>query len=149
VIDLSETARKINFLSFNAINEPWNEYKLEDGSTLRVKVILSTLIKENGSQFAVSFTPVFGVIPSPKLVGIPSPPLKTGEKLEDYIQAEDLKIIEKTDLWNEYEVPTENMRLGIKGEVVLASRTSRHDEKGLPIYTINVQVLLKPKKKTK
>lgn len=140
---------KLEFLQFKIINEPWNEYKLEDGSTLRVKVVLTGIIKENEGEFSLQTTPVFSVIPNPKYVGSPTPPLKPGEKLESYIEAEDLQILEKTELWNEYELPTENMKLSFKGEVVTVSRTSIRDVKGIPIYTINVQLLIKHKKKVK
>jgi hypothetical protein len=146
---MAQVIEKLKFLPFKIINEPWNEYKLEDGSTLRVKVVLAGLIKENGNEFSLQTTSVFGVIPNPKYIGVPSPPLRPGEKLESYIEAEDLKILEKTDLWNEYELSTENMKLSIKGEVVSVSRTSRHDQRGIPVYTANVQLLVKHKKKTK
>jgi len=144
-----QAIEKLKFIQFKIINEPWNEYKLEDGSTLRVKVVLTGIIKENENEFSLQTTPVFGVIPNPKYISISSPPLKPEEKLESYIEAEDLKPLEKTDLWNEYELPTENMILSIKGEVVSVSRTSRHDQRGIPIYMVNVQLLVKHKKKTK
>lgn len=75
-----------------------------------------------------------------------SVPLKPEEKLEDYIEAEDLKILNHTDYWNKYHIPSESAKLSIKGVVVIVSRTSRHDEKGIPIYTANVQLLVKTKK---
>ena len=66
--------------------------------------------------------------------------------MESYIDEEDLDILEKTEQWNQYEVPSEKLRLNLKGVVVTVSRTKRHDEKGLPIYLANVQLLFKPKK---
>jgi len=142
-------AEKINFLQFEAIDEPWNIYKLEDGSVLRVRIILSGLLKEDDNVFSLQTTRAFNVIPNPKYMGVSSPPLKSNEKLEDYIEADDLKVLEKTDNWNEYEVPSENIKLSVRGELVSVSRTSRHDDRGIPIYIANVQLLVKPKKKTK
>lgn len=143
---MTEVAQKLNFVKFKVLNEPWNTYKLEDGSILRVKVVLVGLLKESGNTFSIQTQNVIGVMPNLKYVGLPSPPLKPGEKLDSYIEAEDLKILEKTDLWNEYELPSENATLKIKGVVVTVSRTSRHDERGMPIYIANIQYLIKPKR---
>jgi len=146
---MSASPKKINFLQFQTIDEPWNIYKLEDGTTVRVREIVAGLIKDSDSTFALQTTHVFNVIPHERCLGLPSPMMKPNEKLEDFIEAEDLKILEKTDNWNEYDVSSDNMRLSVKGEVVSVSRTNRHDERGIPIYIINVQLLVKHKKKTK
>jgi hypothetical protein len=136
------------FLEFKAINEPWNLYKLEDGSTVKVRIIIGGVMKRDEARFALQSTNVFNVVPNPKFIGIPTP-LRPGEKLDDFIEAEDLKILEKTNYWNEYEVDLENIKLSVKGEVVSISRTNRRDEMGIPVYTVNVQLLIKPTKKKK
>jgi hypothetical protein len=48
--------------------------------------------------------------------------------------------------WNEYELPSEKTLLSIIGILVSAARTSKHDERGIPIYTTNVQLIMKSKK---
>jgi len=142
------TQSELNIIEFKDLNEPWNEYKLADGSTLRVKIVLTTVIKEvEGFSFATNH--VIGIVPNPKWVGLPSVPLKPGENLESYAEEEDLKILEKTEYWNEYELPSENTKLSIRGVPVTVSRTSRRDIKGMPIYVVNVQVLIKSKKEKK
>lgn len=146
---MTTQAEKTNFLQFETIDEPWNTYNLEDGSILRIRIILSGLLKEDGDVFYLRTTNVFNVVPNVKYVGVPSPPLKSNEKLDNYIEADDLKILEKTDKWNEYNVPSENITLSVRGELVSVSRTSRHDDRGIPIYSTNVQLLVKPKKKKK
>lgn len=143
------SSKKINFLQFKVIDEPWNEYKLEDGSILRIRLIMSGLMKEDGQTYAIQVSKVFNVIPNEQYVGIASPPLKESERIDDFIEAEDLKILSRTDNWNEYEVPPENLKLNVKGELVSVSRTSRHDDRGIPVYSADVQLLLKHKKKTK
>ena len=142
---MTEQTGELKFVEFKVLKEPWNEYKLEDGSTLRVKVVLIGVLKEDDT-FSLQTNNVLGIIPNPKYLSLPSPPLKTDEKLETYIEAEDLKILNHTDHWNEYDLPSESAKLSIKGVVVTVSRTSRHDEKGTPVYSTNVQLLLKPKK---
>lgn len=137
---------KLTFLEFEVVEEPWNVYKLEDGSTLRVKIVASGFLKTDDARVSVQAREVYNVIPNTKYMGIPSPPLKPKEKSNAYVEAEDLKIIEKTDHWNMYSIPSEKLTVGLKGEVVLVSRTSRHDEKGVPVYMVNVQLLFKPKK---
>jgi hypothetical protein len=147
---MTELSNAINFIQFKAIDEPWNDFKLEDGSIIRLRIVLGGLIKEkNEGTFSLQSTNVFNVIPNPKYVGIPSPPLKQGEKLADFIEAEDLRIVEKTEKWNRYELPSERMILNVLGVLVLASRTSRHDEIGIPTYATNIQILIKPKKLSK
>ena len=44
-------------LSYNSISEPWNEYLVEDGSTLRLKVVVKDIIKTD--QFNSDGTPVY------------------------------------------------------------------------------------------
>ncbi|MGA2308895.1 MAG: hypothetical protein ABSG57_05020 [Candidatus Bathyarchaeia archaeon] len=137
---------RINFLEFKVAKEPWNEYKLEDGTVLRVKVVLAAVIKEADEKFTFSHSPVFSVRPNEKYMGIPSLPLKSDEKPENFIEADDLKFTQLTDHWNEYELPSEKILLSIKGILVSAARTSKHDERGIPIYTTNVQLIVKHKK---
>lgn len=142
------TPSELNFIEFKVRSEPWNEYKLQDGSTLRVKIVLTSVIKEDeGFSFATNH--IISIIPNPKWVGLSSGPLKPGENLESYVEEEDLMILEKTEYWNEYELPSENTKLSIRGVPVTVSRTSRRDAKGIPIYTTNVQLLIKPKKEKK
>lgn len=140
---------KTPFLEYEAINEPWNVYKLKDGSTLRVRIIVSGILKESDNSVAFQVKEVYNVIPNPKYLGVPSPPLKLGEKIEDYVEEEDIMIIDKTENWNTYRVPSENLLVSVRGELVLISRTSRHDERGIPAYLVNIQLLFKPKKKAK
>lgn len=137
---------KIAYVQYKTIDEPWNTYELEDGTTIRVRLVLGGLIKESDADFSVQTTRVFNVIPDGKYIGVPSPPMKPTEKVEDYIEADDLKVLKKTDNWNEYELDSEKIRLSIKGELVSVSRTSRHDHKGIPIYVIDIQLLVKHKK---
>ncbi|MGQ9641924.1 MAG: hypothetical protein ACUVUF_07370 [Candidatus Bathycorpusculaceae bacterium] len=144
---MSEILAKPNFLDFKVLNEPWNEYKLEDGSILKVKVVVIGVIKESENAFSLQTTNAIGVIPNPKYLGLPSPPLKSGENLSSYIEEDDIKILDHTDYWNEYEIPSENIKLSVKGVLVSVARTNRCDEKGIPIYIANVQTLIKHKKK--
>lgn len=141
--------QEMKLLHFDVIKEPWNVYELEDSATLRVKVVLKNLIKEAENSYSFGTSNVIAVIPDPKSIGLPSPPLKSGENLESSIEADDLEILNKTELWNIYEVLSENLTLHIKGVAVSVSRTKRHDEKGLPIYLANIQPLIKPKKQRK
>lgn len=140
--------RKIDSLKFEVVNEPWNEYELEDGTVLRVKVVVAGVFKEDGEKFSIAHMSVFGVVPEAKYLGAPSPPLKQDEKLQKFIEAEDLKFTQLTDQWNEYDLPSEHIRLSIKGVLVSVSRTSKHDEKGIPVYETNVQLVVKHKKET-
>ena len=148
---MTTQSQEMVFLQFEVIKEPWNVYKLKDGSTLRVKVILKNVMRDAENSYIFGTSNVVAVTPNPKFIGLPSPPLKPGENLGSYIEAEadDLEILDKTELWNKYEVPSESMTLQIKGITVSVSRTKRHDERGLPIYLANIQCIVKPKKRRK
>lgn len=139
----------LKFVEFTVVEEPWNEYKLEDGSTLKVKVILKQLIKKGETDFTAGTSNVTVVLPNPKFLGLPSPSLKQGESLDSYIEADDLKINSQTELWNAYDIPSENVQLRIRGVVVSVARTKRHDTEGIPIYGVNIQLLIKYKKQDK
>ena len=143
---METAARELEFLDFKVVEEPWNQYKLEDGSTIRAKVVVQNVMREKGEEDSYSFATsnVIAVVPNPKYIGLPSPPLKQGERLESYVEAEDLQIISKTEKWNEYEIPFVGITMRIKGVPVIISRTKRHDDKGLPIYIANIQLLIKP-----
>lgn len=137
---------ELKFVDFEVQNEPWNTYKLKDGSVLRIKVILVSVIAEEGDELSISTRNTIGVYPNKKFIGFPSP-LKQDEDLESLIEEEDIEIIEKTDNWNKYYFPSEENEINIKGVPVVISRTSKRDEKGIPLYSVNVQLLIKPKKK--
>jgi hypothetical protein len=136
----------LHFVEFNVLQEPWSTYKLKDGTTLRVKVVLKSLLKESDSSFSIGTNNVVAAIPNPNLVGLPSKLSKGDFDLESNIEAEDLEITEKTEVWNVYELPSEKTLLKIMGVVVSVSRTNKHDEKGIPLYIVNIQCVVKPQK---
>ena len=43
--------------AYNTISEPWNEYLLEDGSTIRLKLVVKDIIKTD--KFHPDRTPVY------------------------------------------------------------------------------------------
>lgn len=139
------TEKRLTFIDFQVINEPWNIFELKDGSIFKVKIILKNIINDGGGFF-MNVHNVTAVEPNPVLIGDASPPMKEGEKIESYIEEEDIEIIEKTEIWNEYEAPSENLKLKCCPIPVIISRTKRHDERGIPIYASNIQVIYKPKK---
>lgn len=43
--------------AYNTIREPWNEYLVEDGSTIRLKVVVRDIIRTD--QFNPDGTPIY------------------------------------------------------------------------------------------
>jgi len=138
-----------DFIDFDIIKEPWNLYKLEDKSILKTKFVLINVLKEKGTpkgtlEFSFQSSNVLGVVPPPDLIGVPSRPY-SGEELESSIVAEDLKFdIIGEERWNEYKLKN-GIELSVKHVLVTVSRTNKFDQRGLPVYLVNQQAIVKPK----
>lgn len=129
------------YADFKAIKEGWNEYKLEDGTTVKLRFILIKLINQpNG--FAISSTIVPGVFPSPDLIGYPSLATYSPQELEKSIEKKDLQFESVKEDWNVYELK-DRSKLSIKPILVSISRTNKHDQHGEPIYAIQPQQIIK------
>lgn len=138
-----------DFIDFDIIEEPWNLYKLEDQSILKTRFVLINVLKEKGTpkgtlEFGFQSTNVLGVIPPPELIGVPSRPYGP-EELESSVVAEDLKIDRiGEERWNKYKLKNE-IELNVKNVLVTVSRTNKFDQRGLPVYLVNLQAIVKPK----
>jgi len=129
------------YADFRVIKEGWNEYKLEDGTTVKLRFILIKLINQpNG--FAISSTIVPGIFPSPDLIGSPSQGTYSPQELEKSIEKKDLQFESVKEDWNVYELK-DRSKLSIKPILVSISRTNLHDQHGEPIYAIQPQQIIK------
>lgn len=81
---------KYGYLDFSVIKEGWSEYKLENGSIVRVRHILHKVIKEE-SGLSVNATTTISVFSPPELRGLPSPKAFVLQELESSIAEENLK----------------------------------------------------------
>ena len=129
------------YADFKTIKEVWNEYKLEDGTIVKLRFILIKLINQpNG--FGIGSTIIVGIFPSPDLIGLPSQAIYSPQELEKSIEKKDLQFEPVKEDWNVYELK-DRSKLSIKPILVSISRTNLHDQHGEPIYAIQPQQIIK------
>ena len=133
--------QKYGYLDFKILKEGWNEYKLENGSIVRVKHVLLKVIKEE-PNLSVNATTVVAVFSPPELKGIPSTKAYTPQELESSIEGENLKFETIKEDWNLYELGNK-IKLHIKPVLTLISSTNKYDSRGEPIYLTQLQALTK------
>jgi hypothetical protein len=75
-------------IDFDTIKEDWNEYKLEDGSTLKIKLIVTGIIRTSNHDpmtgdpvYQVKSTNVVRVVVPEELKRLPSPKESSGEEI--------------------------------------------------------------------
>lgn len=123
---------------FSSESEEWSYYQIDDGSKLKVKLILTRfLINKDIKQFRFKHKLVLEILEVPeKLFGSPGTSYNSPQVVEQSIIARDLpfKLIGGGD-WNIYNV-VNGMKIKVKNDVMDVNRTSLHDEYGEPIYSI-------------
>lgn len=153
-------------IDFKVKREPWNIYKVEDGSILKAKFVLimvhfekdvDELISEIkstgkiekmeiGTGVNIKNQMLVGASAPNNLMGVPNE--RKGLNYRDYIVEEDLdfEVIKE----NFFEYQLEN-GFNIKGKAVLMNidRTSLYENSGMPIYLVDhtIEAKIKPPKK--
>lgn len=136
----------MKFVDFKAISEPWNRYELQDGTDLKTRFILVTVIVDGLDEagnpiYSINSDMVIGVIPAEGRIGQPSEKTYTQEEKIEAIE-EELDFETKKEDWAEYMLE-DGVKLQIKLTLVKVARTSLHDPKGVPLYLVNSQPLTK------
>lgn len=129
---------------FDALKEDWSIYQLEDGTTLKFKVVLTRVIRELDDKGNPIYTflmkNVFVVLPPPSLKGTLSKTKYSMEELEGSIVAEDIKFETKKEDWNTYKLKN-GVIIELKPILTMISRTDKFDERGDPIYVMQSHVV--------
>ncbi|MDK2939879.1 MAG: hypothetical protein PWQ51_2044 [Methanolobus sp.] len=127
-------------IDYQVIKELWNLYELEDGSKLKLKLVLINVIDEDSVDgkgtkgFSLQTDTVVGAVPSDDVMDSPSI-----EEMDD-IQYKEIE----TD-WNEYRLEN-GVKLYIKPAISQVNRHGEKDHRGLPIYGVQAHPLIKIKK---
>lgn len=132
-----------DYVDFDTVGEPWNLYKLEDGSLIKFKLVLVKLmpIKNDPKNYLLNTANVVGVQSQRELRGAPTPPPPKGT-YDDFEKKDlDCEVIEES--WNEYKLKDGNT-LKIKPAITAIDKTKSFDSYGEPIYVVHSQVLVKP-----
>jgi hypothetical protein len=132
-----------NYIKFKAINEPWNKYKLEDGTILKIKVVLINFItnpkEDDGKSILFKASTVLGVETTKDLRGEPTT-LKPGEKPK--IIKKDLKYQTIEEDWNEY-LLEKDKHMKMKLVITEIDRGEGFDTFGEPIYHVSNTIVPK------
>lgn len=132
-------------LEFDPIKEPWNIYKLADGSLLKTRFILVNVIMEgvDEAKNPVYFTNsdnVVGIAAPKEILGEPSGKFYTSEDRIDAIVDESINFETKSETWNEYKF-SDGTTFKVKLVLTKVAKTSLYDSKGQPLYLVKTQPL--------
>lgn len=132
-----------DYVDFETVGEPWNLYKLENGSLIKFKLVLVKVIpnKNDPKNYSVNTANVVGVESPRELRGAPTLPLAKGTY--DDFEKKDLNFKVIKESWNEYKLKDSNT-LKIKPAITAINKTKSFDSHGEPIYVVHSQVLVKP-----
>jgi len=132
-----------DYVDFEVVGEPWNLYKLEDGSLIKFKLVLVKVMpnKSNPQNYLLNTANIVGVQSQKELRGAPTPPLTNGTYNDFEKKDLDSEVIKES--WNEYKLKDGNT-LKIKPAITAIDKTKSFDSNGEPIYVVHSQVLVKP-----
>lgn len=132
-----------DYVDFKTIGEPWNFYKLENGSLIKFKLVLVKVIpnKNDPKNYSLNTANVVGVESPRELRGAPTLPPAKG--IYDDFEKKDLAFEVIKESWNEYKL-RDGTILKIKPAITTIDKTKSFDSHGEPIYVVHSQVLIKP-----
>ena len=132
-----------DYVDFETVGEPWNFYKLENGSLIRFKLVLVKVMPDKNvpKNYSLNTANVVGVQSPRELRGAPTPPPTEGTYSDFEKKDLDSEVIKES--WNEYKLKDGTI-LKIKPAITAINKTKSFDSYGEPIYVVHSQVLVKP-----
>jgi hypothetical protein len=132
------------YLDFEILSEPWNKYKLSDGSILFNRVIVVQIVKT--SSYDIYGKPQYGIITNTvnslrateSLRGAPSVPQPSPLQLGNSIIQDVTAIPADEEKSNVYKC-SDSSTFKIKNTFASIKRTSFYDMLGEPVYIIHTQ----------
>jgi len=146
---MQEEPLKLTYLDFKILNEKWSTYKIEDGTTLKARVLMVSFAKvENPkpvrANFFFSVHTVFGVESPNEIRRALDANTYTPDELMNDLEPgkEDLKFTTTQELWSEY-VIEDSTRISLKVTPTRIMRTKKSDLAGNPQYVVQSVVVPK------
>ena len=145
-------------IDFEIEREVWNVYELTDGSILRIRAVLTnilrilstpteTTVKEprptKGDEYQIGFQNITSIKVNPKLLGTPTDKKLTPKEIDEAPKIEvGFKPISED--WNVYRM-TDGNKIRIKLVVASVLRLiDKYDEMGIPVYYVNSTNVIAP-----
>ncbi len=131
-------------VDFKVENEDWQYYDLSDGSKLKIKLVLTQVLRsrkqvnEQGEPIYSWNAPTFLSIVSfsESMRGQPTDTPVTPDRITDSVDAEvDFEKVSKNDAWNVYDL-SDGTELQLKLKINAIARTKLKGQAGEPIYTV-------------
>jgi hypothetical protein len=131
-----------DYIDFEVKKEPWNLYKIEDGSLIKFKLVLVRVMpnKSDPKKYLLNTANVIGVQSPRELRGAPAPPSANGTY--DDLEKKDLDFEVIKENWSEYKLKDGNT-LRIKSVIISIDKTKSFGDNGEPIYAVHNQILKK------
>lgn len=145
------------FVNFRIKRESWNLYRIEDGTLLRARALLTGVLiegklEEMVKQLKPGQKPKMGLkfrsrniftAESPaELRGKPDSKTYTTAELKSFIVDEDMDFETMREVWNLYELEN-GITLKVRLSVVTVNKTNKFESAGMPIYTIDLNTYIK------
>lgn len=136
-MEIQKATDDLTELGFEPVDEGWNEYRLSDGSHLRIRPIVIKVFKSQ--QMTIEGTPVIGYAASNILsVKVPIELKKNkaqdGEPTDDERTEVDFEVVK--EFWNEFKIEGD-LSIRIKLVVSRVIRTAKYNSFGEPIYVVS------------
>lgn len=132
------------YIEFELKRQGVSEYKLEDGSRVKLKDVVLKIIKDpfknDPNGFLLNVTNLTTVYSPKELKGSPSKGAITPEDLQKSIKNIDMNFTPIKEEWSEYELVNGN-KVRLKTILTGISSTSLYDSYGEPIYLMQMQAL--------
>ena len=148
--------KDLRYVDFKIIEEPWNTYKLADGTILRTRMVLTNILVDGDFgerikkarvnkekvmklNLAIQAGPAMSLQIPATLRRSPSPPSRL-EKGAPLLAEADIDFATVSEKWNKYELE-QSVRLRMKHTLVKVDRTNQYDEQGMPKYNIESSMI--------
>lgn len=126
-------------LDFKAVKEEWTDYELEDGSVIRLKVLLSYLEEEGEKSHAMNVHHVMAIWtpPDKRKPDAGQAPLPV-EELRNHVVEEGVKCDLRTQGQSIYRTSQGVVTLEIRA--TRFHRTDKYDVQGMPQYIVEQEI---------
>jgi len=140
-------AAKPKFIDFEVEEEPWNKYELNDGTILKTRFILKTVVRSivsGKNNYKGDGIPLTIIMVPGKLKGEPDTKKYSPKEVHANIDKPDMRFRISHEDWNEYRID-DGAVIRMKSTLTNISRTTLRDGNGDPIYNVNTNMIIQVK----
>jgi hypothetical protein len=139
--------KDFKYLDFKIIKEDWNKFTIEDGTELKIKIVMVKILRrkyEEGYDYRFNHNKIFYINAPLDKSGTPTDKRYSVKELRDSIIETDMKYKRsgKTK-WNEYIINEDKTKIYVRPEIITIHKSKFFDEYGDPIYSIQIQPIFK------